>query len=228
VNSVLVTNTFGEQASIAAADDSMRSGRFRMFELSDVDGSESQAGLLVPPAAPNVLVGNPLEEVLYLRDEMANMAWAVERRVEGPSGISRSREDEPRPAPFVPARDPGADMDYQLENDVPAWWIPFLPVSTGYATIALRKGAMLKNGSPVLPIGILLRPGSPLVLDDEEVPREGVRVQRVPALARNVDGGYLRWVTRKATVGRGEGASGLAFDTAVRRRPAAKQPVSRA
>jgi hypothetical protein len=51
------------------------------------------------------------------------------------------------------------------------------------------------------------------------VPREGVRVRRVPALARRVDGGYVRWITRRVTVGRGEGASGLAFDTAVRRRP---------
>jgi hypothetical protein len=85
---------------------------------------------------------------------------------------------------------------------------------------------MLKNGDPVLPVGILLRPQSALVLDDEEVPREGVRVQRVPALARKVDGSYMRWVTRTVTVGRGEGASGLAFDTAVRRRaPAGKRSI---
>ena len=218
VTAVEVTNTFGEQATISPADDTSRSGRFRLFELSDVGGGETQSGLFVPPAAPTVLEGDPLEEVLYLRDETANMAWAVERRVEGPSGVPRTRGDEPRPAPFHAGTDVGADMDYQLENEVPSWWIPFLPVSTGYATIALRKGAMVKDGNPVLPLGVLLRPGSTLVLADEEVPREGVLVRRVPALARTVDGTYVRWVSRRVTVGRGEGSSGLAFDTAVRRR----------
>ena len=92
---------------------------------------------------------------------------------------------------------------------------------TGYGTVALRKGAMVKDGAPVLPLGSLLRPGEPLTLQDEEVPREGVRVRRVPTLARRADGTYVRWVTRRVTVGRGEGGSGLAFDSAVRRRPAA-------
>jgi hypothetical protein len=218
VNDVRFTDTFGVQTAVAPADDSSRAGRFRMFELSDIDGTEVLKGLFVPPAAPVVLEGPPLEEVLYLRDEMANMAWAVERRVQGPSGDPRTRDAEPRPAPFVPSTDFGADMDYQLENEVPAWWIPFLPVSTGFATIALRKGAMVRGGVPVQPVGVLLRPGEPLVLADEEVPREGVCIRRVPALARRVDGAYVRWVTRRVTVGRGEGASGLAFDTAVRRR----------
>jgi hypothetical protein len=110
-------------------------------------------------------------------------------------------------------------MDYLLETEVPAWWIPFVPVSTGYATIALRKGAMVVNSAPVQPRGVLLRPGEPLVLADEEVPREGVRARRVAALARRVDGTYVRWTTRRVWVGRGEGASGLAFDSAIRRRP---------
>jgi hypothetical protein len=110
-------------------------------------------------------------------------------------------------------------MDYRLENQVPDWWIPMLPWSTGYATIALRKGAMLKQGQAVQPRGVLLKPGLPLVVQDEEVPREGLRVRRVPALARRVDGTYVRWTTRRVGVGRGEGASGLAFDSAVRRRP---------
>jgi hypothetical protein len=214
-----VVNTFGEQLAIAEADDSSRSGRFRLFELSEVDGAEVLHGLLVAPAAPSLIAGPPLEEVLYLRDEMANMAWAVERLVQGPSGDPRTREDEPKPPPFNPATDPGADMDYQLENEVPAWWIPFLPVSTGYGTIALRKGAMIHDGQPVQPLGVLLRPGSPLVIADEEIPRDGVCGRRVPILARRADGAYVRWVTKRVTVGRGEGSSGLAFDTAVRRAP---------
>jgi hypothetical protein len=216
---VRYTTTFGDEFVVRPGNNGGGPGQFRLFELSEV-GDNALPGLLVPPSAPVILEGLPLEEVLYLRDEMANMAWGVERLVQGPSGDPRSRTDEPRPAPFEPGTDPGAQMDYQLENEVPSWWIPFLPVSTGYATIALRKGAMVHGGAPVLPLGTLLRPGDQLVLSDEEVPREGVRVRRVPALARRADGSYVRWITRRVTVGRGEGASGLAFDSAVRRRPA--------
>jgi hypothetical protein len=110
-------------------------------------------------------------------------------------------------------------MDYLIQNEIPDWWIPLVPVATGYATTALRKGAMVKNGRPVLPLGVLLAPGRSLTLQDEEVPREGVRVRRIPALARRADGTYLRWTARQVSVGRGEGSSGLAFDSAVRRRP---------
>ena len=38
-------------------------------------------------------------------------------------------------------------------------------------------------------------------------------------LSRGIDGSYLRWITRRVTVGRGEGASGLAFDSTVARKP---------
>jgi len=34
-----------------------------------------------------------------------------------------------------------------------------------------------------------------------------------------VDGSYARWVSRRVSVGRGEGASGLAFDTTAARKP---------
>ncbi len=216
--SVTYTTTFGETMSVAQADDSGRSGRFRLFEMSVAGTTETLPGLLVPPSVPGVLDGPAVEDVLYLRDEMANKAWAVERIIEGPSGDPRSRYDEGYPAPFTPRTTPGAELDYLLQTDVPAWWIPFLPVATGYRTLALRKGAMLRGGVGVEPLGVLLRPGQPLVLRDEEVSREGLRVRRVPTLARGIDGSYLRWTTRRVTAGRGEGASGLAFDSTVAQR----------
>jgi hypothetical protein len=167
-----------------------------------------------------VLDGGAAEEVLILRDEMANKAWAVERSVTRPSGIVRSRHDEGYPPPFEPGTDPGAEPDYLPETDVPAWWIAVPAVSTGYRTLALRKGAMLSGGAPVEPLGVLLRPGEALVVRDEEIPREGVRVRRVPTLSRGIDGAYARWTARPVTVGRREGASGLAFDSTVLRNKA--------
>jgi hypothetical protein len=217
VDALSCTTSFGEQVAVGPVDDSARTGRFRLFATSSNDPAGSIPGLFLPPSAPAVIDGAPREEVLFLRDEMANLAWAVERTIEGPSGLTRSRTDEPRPAPFTPLTDPGADMDYLLENEVPDWWIPMVPVSTGYGTTALRKGAMVKNGQPVLPLGVLLTPGQPLTVQDEEIPREGIRLRRVPELSRRADGAYVRWTARRTSVGRGEGASGLAFDSAIRR-----------
>ena len=51
-----------------------------------------------------------------------------------------------------------------------------------------------------------------------EIPREGVMVQRVPALIRTADGRSVRSMARRIRVGRGDGSSGLAFDNALPRR----------
>jgi hypothetical protein len=227
IGAVTYTTTFGEKFAVARADDTTRSGTFRLFELSvarppDNPGLPATTipGLFVPPSVTGVLDGPALEEVLYLRDELANMAWAVERTVQGPSGDPRSRHDEGYPPAFQPGLDPAAELDYVLQTGVPQWWIPFLPYSTGYATIALAKGVMTRpDESLVEPLGVLLRPGDALGIRDEEIPREGARVRRVPTLARRVDGSFARWITRRVTVGRGEGASGLAFDSTVARHP---------
>lgn len=211
IDELSYTTTFGERIPVARADDG---ASYQMFEIGGVPGLPGLPGLLVPPASPGVLDGAAIEEVSYLRDEAANLAWAVERVVRGPSGDPRTRTDEPRrPAP-QPGMDPGAELDYLLETGVPDHWVPLVPMRGDGGSIELRKGAM--TSSDARPYGLLLRP-DPLVLCDEEVPREGIMVRRVPALARRPDGSYARWITRRASVGRGEGASRLAFDSATRR-----------
>jgi hypothetical protein len=159
-----------------------------------------------------VLDGPALEEVGYLRDEVANLAWAVERTVRGPSGQPRNRADEPPPPPPAPGGEPDAELDYLLQTPVPGNWIPLVPVRRTDGSLELRKGTL--SSAPAEPHGVLLRPGQPLTLHDEEIPREGVTVRRVPVLARRADGRYARWIARRVGVGRGEGASRLAFDTA--------------
>ena len=212
---VSYTTTFGEVITVPKPNDKGRPGRFDMFSISNTDG-QPLAGIFLSPCGQAPQQGQPLEEVLYLRDEGAPMSWAVERLVQGPSGDPRSRGDEPRPDPIDPRSDPGADLDYVLATEVPDNWIPLVTIPVNKNAIALRKGAMLKGGVPVLPLGVLLHP-TPLTIQDEEVPREGVRVRRIPVLARHADGAYERWIGRRVLVGRGEGSSGLAFDSAIRR-----------
>src|SRR4029077_5803591 len=88
--------TFGERFRVTAANDTGRSGRFRMFQVNISGQDATLPGLLVPPSARGTLEGRALEEVLFLRDESANMAWALEKVVQGASGDPRSRGDEPR------------------------------------------------------------------------------------------------------------------------------------
>jgi len=102
------TTVFGDRFVVPPADDRGRSGRFRLFGLSTSGSPETPAGFFVPPAARGTLEGRALEEVLLLRDETANMAWAVEATVQDIAGDPRSRRDEPRPdnpqaAPMTPA-----------------------------------------------------------------------------------------------------------------------------
>ena len=71
---------------------------WRMFGLSQAAQAGNAVGhepgetakfqdvFFLPPVLGQGLEGTAVEEVLLLRDEMANMAWAVERVVESPVG----------------------------------------------------------------------------------------------------------------------------------------------
>ncbi len=231
VGSVVVTDTFGEQILVSPTDKAVQDGGlWRMFDPA-VPGGFGRPGagvdaLVLPPVLAAHLEGPPLEDVLLLRDEMANMAWAVERVVEGSSGapLSRSEQWQRRIARVAanqpPPEPPLAPLAYTVESTVPDHWIPLLPVQVDASRRAVRlvRGAMLRYGDgdpvPVAPIGRLLEPGLPLALFEEEVPRAGARVTRVPVLARWLDGTTVHWTGRRKRSGRGEGSSGLRFDSA--------------
>ncbi len=213
VREVTVTTTFGEVVSIPEADSERRGRGFRMFEVTSSRG-DSLPGVVLPPIANTPLVGEPVEEVAFIRDEAANMAWGVERVVPGRSGDPRRRSAEPTvQRPDSPPDLAPDDVLYELEVPVPAHWIPLVPVSTGYATVGLRKGAMLRDGQPLGAASLLLEP-TPLTFPPEELPREGVTVKAVPVLARRRDGSYARWTGHRIETGRGEGSSGFASDEA--------------
>jgi hypothetical protein len=221
VERVSVTTTFGETIEIAEAGADRRTRGFRMFEVTSAAGT-SLPGIVLPPVAATPLVGEPVEEIVFLRDETANMGWAVERVVPGRSGDPRPRSAEPPPPrPVPPATDDPNEVIYELQVPVPRHWIPLVPVRLAPGVIGLRKGAMLADGDPVLPLGVLLEP-TPLTFPLEVIPREGISVRAIPALARRADGSYARWVGHRVRTGRGEGSSGFASDEA---RPA-KRPLA--
>jgi hypothetical protein len=215
-----VRDTFGRTTTVGPT---APQGDWRMFELSRADGTTEDA-LLVAPALPASLQGRDIEDVLLLRDEIANLAWAVERAIEGDDGLPADRAQAANEAaPDVePPRSPGEALPYRLRTDPPQHWFPLLPqraVATD-PSMSFRLGALPRitpPGPPLKPRGRLLAPMAKdpkLLLREDEVPREGARVTRAYQLARWMDGGTYLWLGRRKAVGRGEGSSGLRFDTA--------------
>ena len=61
------------------------------------------------------------------------------------------------------------------------------------------------------PLGFLLKEidSTSGILADEAIPREGRRLHLENVVARRVHGSYIGWTRRVATIGRGQGSSGL-------------------
>jgi hypothetical protein len=223
--SLVVTDTFGVRSLIAPAGElGPPASTWRMFQHAFTHGS----GITIPetnlfflaPSLLSTLESPPVEEVLFIRDEMANLVWAIERLIESPAEtpLNRYEDDVERErragaAPAPPPAAPGA-LRYRLASRVPAYWVPLLPVQTGTG-LRLRRGAVLSTDGPPRPVpalGRILEAGHDLSLFEEEVPREGARVTRSYQWARWIDGSSHLWVGRRKGVGRGEGSSNLRFD----------------
>jgi hypothetical protein len=222
-SSLVVTNTFGEKFLIRPSTEAgPQFSTWRMFQLTPTGPfTAADASLfLLPPALVKTIESRPIEEVLFLRDEMANMAWGVERVIESRSERPINRFEEQRYVVTPPSEQAFDTLRYRLSTEVPDYWIPLLPVQSA-AGLRLRRGRLLKaDGSQTLVEArgkiLVPDPGSTdgLSIFEEEIPREGVRVTRTYQLTRWQDGSTHLWIGRRKVVGSGEGSSGLQFDTA--------------
>jgi hypothetical protein len=216
---LVVTDTFGERLLVRAAgrgtDEDWQN--WRMFVLDTRQaGNLVEPELFLPPVTPKQMTGARLENVVFLRDEMANMAWAVEVRV--PSALGRGADgyvvadESAPPSPPPPDLAEGVEVRYELGRDVPWNWRPFSPVHIegSIRSIKLRRSRMPGPDRPIR--GRILSVPSPYDLFEEEVPRAGTQVTIGFQRTRWSDGSIHLWLGRRASTGRGEGSSGLVFD----------------
>jgi hypothetical protein len=209
IEGLLVTDVFGDRTLVRAADRGADSEwqRWSMFRLNGDDASSP--GLLLVPALTSTVVAPSVERVCFLRDEMANLVWAVEHRVMDRMGdafdpATLIESPAPPPATNAPAR-------YVLGGYVPLNWRPFMPVHVPGSMRSIRLQRARLPDQPLTPVGRILHADSPYIAE-EEVPRAGRSVDLYYKRARGVGGTSLLWLARRSTVGRGEGSSGLAFD----------------
>lgn len=227
VRSLVVGDTFADQWLVSRVSDP----GWAMYELTAVGPGAAAAGhrlgrLFLPPALPATIEGDPVEDVVLLRDEGANVAWAVERTVEGAAGARVDRveawHEQRRWGGGGPIHAGApvqiAPLAYRLASEVPEHWIPLVPEDAAPGTTNLRVSALERPGKggappmPILPLGRLLEPGTELLIPEEEVPAEGARLTRAWQYARWLRGSVHVWSARRKQAGRGVGASGLAFD----------------
>ena len=216
-----VRDTFGRTTTVGPT---APSGEWGMFGVSRDDERRDDA-LLIAPALAASLQGADIEEVLLLRDEVANLGWAVERATEGEDGRPADRAQAAYAAapPAPPPPSPAGALPYRLRTDPPPHWFPLIPqrAQPTDPSMTFRLGALprVTPGTPTTPLrprGRLLAAmvkDPKLTLREDEIPREGTRATRAYQLARWFDGSTYLWLGRRKTIGRGEGSSGLRFDT---------------
>jgi hypothetical protein len=218
---ITVTDVFGQHTLIRAAGRGPDSQwqRWTMFHLTDASGGSASANLFyLAPALTKSLAGEPLEQVNFLRDEMANLVWAVENRVpsqagKGVSGDEMAMKDAP-PPPFVPVNDT-VQIRYVAGTTVPDNWIPFIPVHIAGSD---RKIRLQRARLPATkgPLGVVLtEKAAPYYIDEAEIQRAGVIVRRTFQRARWLQGKTFLWIGRDKEAGKGEGWSNLQFDQIV-------------
>ena len=232
INSLVVTDSFGVRSLLRPIGDrTLPDANWSMFQLAHIRrpgnealGKPASNLFFLPPALGRSLQSPAVEDVLFMRDEMANVAWAIERNLESPVEQPIPRTDTTPPADSAADTGGAAPGDtlprYLLSTTVPQHWIPLLPVQQheppDKVVSRLRRGAVLQpDGSHEIhkAEGRILNKDPHLLMFDEEVPREGVHVARHYQLARWIDGSTWAWMALRKTVGRGEGSSGLRFDS---------------
>ena len=141
----------------------MLGGECSSFPIYAGAGSIGRHRILffLPPSLLRSLESRPIEEVLFLRDEMANLAWGLNDWSKAPPS-SRSTGLKP-PGTETPARardglhrfrPPSGALRYRLTTEIPDYWIPLMPVQIEEG-LRLKRGAVLKtDGSQAVVHGL--------------------------------------------------------------------------
>lgn len=202
IRSVVITDCFGDTVTAQRP-----AGRWNLFRPDDPQAPDG-LGTMFVNAAPNlVLNGDPLEEVHFLRDEQANIAWAIETQV--PHPLVGSKPPTPPTDTERPASSTGLSWTLSPVN-LARNWFPLIPDTDAIGRLALGT---LWTARDTRPSGRLLSELLPnKQLHDNEVPSEGVQVTRTWQTTRATDGSLHFWIGRAKSPRQTDRAPDLRFD----------------
>jgi hypothetical protein len=240
VKGIAISTVFGERFWIEPIRQPTGDGwqQWGLFTLSPtaIERRPPPHRLALLPTVPKIQESAAVEEVWLVRDEIANMVWGIEQRILLPSGSTRPGGEAAREyrahlqrligAPGSAGIEPKAPIRYQVMNQAPEQWIPFIPVHVegSVREIQLQRAALprilegdLNQPEKTRPRTALLRHNLPKAyyVHEEEVPRAGAMVSQSYQRTRWVGGKVFTWLGVRKQTGRGEGTSGLAFDRLV-------------
>ena len=134
-----LTDVFGVQSVVKSIYTPGQANLWELFQPSATGTTTDW--LFVPQVNNRWLQSQPVEEVHFVRDEMANMVWAIEKTIpDGTGGGTEGQsaavhfEDQLRKLAGVPItpspalQENAATRRYVVGTTVPPNWIPFLPV----------------------------------------------------------------------------------------------------
>jgi hypothetical protein len=224
LETLVVTDTFGERTLVRPVEQvpgNTGTGPWTMFRLSGAGGLSDF--VLIAPTLAITDDADPLEDVVFLRDNVAAMAWGVEQKLQGAIDLPVDGYEQylarlrANPPPAPPPAAPGSpQISYVLEQPVPDNWIPLVPVLNAQHELLLRRGTMDVPTSSgiikIVPHGQILEPWHPFYLTERVVTQIGVEVTRALHRTRWMDGTTYVWAGRHTEPGRGPAWSGLCFD----------------
>lgn len=211
VHEVVVTDTFGVSRRIRAAEQVRSDPSWALWRLTDATGQRRAANLLfVPPPPADGLESDAIEEVALVRDELANVAWAIETIV--PAAIGSARfVDRRGPAPPV-STDP-LRLVYVPFPSLPPDRVPLARIERGGETWLARAAVVDERIAIQSTEGRFLTPT--FRVRDEEVGVDGILLARRYQLARGRDGHRHLWISRSKRPGATRAGVRVLFDELV-------------
>jgi hypothetical protein len=229
ISNLLVKDVFGKITEIKHTKDiDPNNSDWSLFSLTnDSDSKSFDKGLYFPFVVNTSLHSDPVEEINFLRDDMADLVWGIETIIQDTIGIGHKAHEAAqkylKEISNIESVDSNADdkekVYYNLMRGVAPNWIPFIMKNdnTGTNHSMLQRAAIplsfrdnkLKTTKPATDI---LKEYPPGLIYSEEIPGSGAVVSKKWNRIRWVNGKVVTWLGLTKKSSRGEIISNLKFD----------------
>ena len=189
IDALTVMDTFEVKTVIRPVEQIRPDPGWRLWKITDFPY------LFLPPPTTGFVEAEPVEKVVFVRDEAANVAWALQIVPQAPPAVPDAITAGAGDLLYVPITTPPDDR------------VPMVLTETTLGRVLVRGKLTGQKTGPsgnLLPAGFKLR--------DEELPDEGLSLERRYELGRTPDGVLHMWIAKVKRTGARLPSSGLAFD----------------